>query len=62
MKRRNDRGAWPGMDFKGQTLAEIRRRIREPGKGEPPDPPPAATERPARRSERGPGEEHGEAC
>jgi hypothetical protein len=58
MKRRNGCGAWPGMNFKSQTLGELRRRIRReraPEASQPPDPP-ATTERPARRPERGPGE------
>jgi hypothetical protein len=54
MRQRNRRNVWPGMDFKGQTLSKIRRRVRrerEPGKSEPPAPPPSATESSAQRPE-----------
>lgn len=26
---RHERGAWPGLDTRGMTLAEIRRRVRD---------------------------------
>lgn len=34
----NRRGSWPGIDFRGMSLSEVRQRIRDDGGGQPPPP------------------------
>jgi hypothetical protein len=54
MIRCSERGGWPGLDLDGQTLAELRRRIRrerEAGAVGTASTTPPATERPTRRPE-----------